>query len=281
MHAIFLLLVIIAFLQSIAAGKANFGVDDWSIEQVSVFLAEAGANVPPSTLAKVGLTGGADMQFLTDVTGEKLGLTPIDFGKAKSAIMSKLAEVNAKPVDFWEWRAANRRLFDSWIAPLTNEPRALLIWMRFVDSNEAIEHINDEIDEINIFIFWFYWLFAPHYPLWQVASKFSDSHTYVDGVASAIFGLAAIVEIISCIPLWHQNFKQKTIGTLMTKYITEAVTAFVAATVLYYILWHIMPLFLTDIWIFFNVYVIAPCVVLFSFYALYFAILAIDTNKRD
>jgi hypothetical protein len=49
--------------------------------------------------------------------------------------------VNTKPADFWEWRAVNRRLFDGWIQPLAASPRALLIWMRFFDSNEAIgEH---------------------------------------------------------------------------------------------------------------------------------------------
>ena len=58
------------------------------------------------------------------------------------------------------------------------------------------EHINDEIDETNIIVFLLQWFFVPSYPIYQVASKASDAHSYVDEMAMWVYGLQTFSEVL-------------------------------------------------------------------------------------
>ena len=66
----------------------------------------------------VGLSGTTLFAVAdTDLTG--LGLKPAELAAVRKCLAQVIHRANAKPVDFWEWRAVNRRLFDTWILPLS------------------------------------------------------------------------------------------------------------------------------------------------------------------
>jgi hypothetical protein len=116
----------------------NYGVDDWTAEDFRKHFKEhANIDVPASAIASAGLHGTT---FFTarGIDLSALRLQPADEAAAKQSLDQLVLRVNTKPVDFWEWRAANRQLLDNWIVPLALSPRALLIWMRYFCSEEAI-----------------------------------------------------------------------------------------------------------------------------------------------
>ena len=118
--------------------ESHFGVDDWTAEDISKHLkAETKIDVQTAAIAAVGLQGST-LFAIADVDLSGLGLKPAEEAVVRRSLVQLMHRVNTKPADFWEWRAANRRLFDNWIVPLALTPRSLLIWMRFFDSNEAI-----------------------------------------------------------------------------------------------------------------------------------------------
>jgi hypothetical protein len=88
---------------------------------------------------------------------------------------------------FWEWRsncAENSRISDTWIVPLINDPRSLLIWLRFFDSSSFLDLIDDEhVEKSSLPAFAFTWVFVPSYPIFRmVQNKISAFST------SSIFG---------------------------------------------------------------------------------------------
>ena len=118
-----------------------FGVDEWTASDFSKYLKDdANLQVSADLIEAFGLTGATLESALEDGTLDwsKLDLKVVQVEIARKSLQKLLHRMNAKPGDFWEWRTANRRLFDMWISPLSSSPRALLIWMRFYDSNEAI-----------------------------------------------------------------------------------------------------------------------------------------------
>ena len=118
-----------------------FGVDEWTASHFSKYLKDdANLEVSADLIEAFGLSGALLEVALEDgaLDWSKLGLNAVQVVVARKSLQKLMRRMNAKPVDFWEWRAANRRLFDMWISPLLSSPRALLIWMRYYDSNEAI-----------------------------------------------------------------------------------------------------------------------------------------------
>ena len=134
------------------------------------------------------------------------------------------------------------------------------------------EHINDEIDETNIFVFGLQWVFVPEYPLYQVASKASDAHSYMDEVAKFVYGTGTLVGVctwvmmlMSWIHLWTElsrDYEKKYPGRFTNetkKYFFEKIfdtirvtsiatillslCFFCYATLNYYVIWWIVPLF--------------------------------------
>ena len=122
----------------VGANESHFGVDDWKAADIAKHIkADVNIDVDTSAIEAVGLSGSTLFAVAdTDLTG--LGLKPAELAAVRKCLAQVIHLANVKPVDFWEWRAVNRRLFDTWVLPLGLNDRALLIWMRFFDSNEAI-----------------------------------------------------------------------------------------------------------------------------------------------
>jgi hypothetical protein len=122
----------------VSANESHFGVDDWKAADIAKHIkADVNIDVDTSAIEAVGLSGTTLFAVAdTDLSG--LGLKPAELAAVRKSLVQVMHRANVKPADFWEWRAVNRRLFDTWIVPLGMNTRALLIWMRFFDSNEAI-----------------------------------------------------------------------------------------------------------------------------------------------
>lgn len=138
-----------------------------------------------------------------------------------TAIKNELTKV---PVDFYEWRVMNIRLMNFWILPLSMSPRSLLIWARFVDADPSIELINDEIDEIPIYIFWVYWLISPSALLCKILHKF-NTHTFLDEMLDWVFHIRALYEIVQfifcCFNLYAVHLVVQVIALLNNSSKTE------------------------------------------------------------
>ena len=79
------------------------------------------------------------------------------------------------PDSYWKWRsssAENTRLSNTWIVPLMNDPRALLIWLRFFDSSSYLDGIDDEhVERTSLVEFALTWAFVPSYPVFRMVQK--------------------------------------------------------------------------------------------------------------
>ena len=130
----------------VSANESHFGVDDWAAADIAKHLkAELNIDVDASAIEAVGLSGMTLFAVAeTDLSG--LGLKPAELAAVRKCLSQVIHRANVKPADFWEWRAVNRRLFDTWVVPVSVHPQSLLIWMRFFDSNEAIGNIPSRVN---------------------------------------------------------------------------------------------------------------------------------------
>ena len=130
----------------VSANESHFGVDDWAAADIAKHLkAELNIDVDASAIEAVGLSGMTLFAVAeTDLSG--LGLKPAELAAVRKCLSQVIHRANVKPADFWEWRAVNRRLFDTWVVPVSVHPQSLLIWMRFFDSNEAIGNIQSRVN---------------------------------------------------------------------------------------------------------------------------------------
>jgi hypothetical protein len=130
----------------VSANESHFGVDDWAAADIGKHLkAELNIDVDASAIEAVGLSGMTLFAVAeTDLSG--LGLKPAELAAVRKCLSQVIHRANVKPADFWEWRAVNRRLFDTWVVPVSVHPQFLLIWMRFFDSNEAIGNIQSRVN---------------------------------------------------------------------------------------------------------------------------------------
>ena len=134
----FAFVLIACAINPVHCNASHFGVDDWTAADVAKHLKnDVNIHVPAAAIAAIGLQGST-LHSIADVDLSGLGLQTAEVAAIRQSLVHVLHRANAKPADFWEWRAVNRRLFDGWILPLAGCPHALLIWMRFFDSNEAI-----------------------------------------------------------------------------------------------------------------------------------------------
>jgi hypothetical protein len=129
----------------VSANESHFGVDDWKAADIAKHIkSDVDIDVDASAIEAVGLSGSTLFAVAdTDLSG--LGLKPAELAAVRKCLAQVMHRANANPVDFWEWRAVNRRLFDTWVLPLGLDHRALLIWMRFFDSNEAIGNTESHV----------------------------------------------------------------------------------------------------------------------------------------
>ena len=155
---------------SVTSSSTFFGVDDWTNKEVGEFLSSSNVIFSSAALIDLNLHGNG-LLLLTSEQMSTLKISPQDYSRVLALIEKKRLSIDKNPLDFWEWRTANLRLCDMWLAPLSSSPRALLIWARFFDNNHQIELHNDEIDEISLTSFWATWLIAPSYPLYKISKK--------------------------------------------------------------------------------------------------------------
>jgi hypothetical protein len=153
------------------------------------------------------------------------------------------------------------------------------------------EHINDEIDETNIFVFCLQWLFVPEYLLYQVVSKASDAHSYIDEVAKFVYGVGTLVGVCTWVMMlltWmryftslREDYKKKHPESdgrftkkfffeqifqsiLLTIQLTSLSTIFLSlsffgyAVLNYYVIWWIVPLFFNTFVFYFHIFMFIP-----------------------
>jgi hypothetical protein len=124
-------------LSLVVCSKHHYGVDDWTAEDFGKhFREDAGVDLPTSAILAAGIDGSSFFA-ISDIDLAPLRLQPSQQDAVRQSLDKLFVRVNTKPVDFWEWRAANRRLADNWIVPLAISPRALLIWARFFDRSDS------------------------------------------------------------------------------------------------------------------------------------------------
>jgi hypothetical protein len=123
------------------------------------------------------------------------------------------------------------------------------------------EHINDEIDETNLFVFALEWLFVPSLPVFQVLYKSSDAHSYIDDVALFITGIDILVYVAKMYFLLTDTsgrFIQNFARDFIMRPFLGAGLAFAIAVLNYYVLWWIVPNFLSSFVFYMFVYVFVP-----------------------
>lgn len=111
---------------------------------------------------------------------QKLPVADIAAADALSAVNGKdnLTAAVCAPTStdtIWSWRSKcveNSRMSDAWIVPLINDPRSLLIWLRFFDGSSFLDQIDDEfVEKSSLLEFAFTWAFVPSYPIFRTVQK--------------------------------------------------------------------------------------------------------------
>jgi len=106
------------------------GVDEWLEHDVLDFL--SARNVSDTILHAMQSLGlnGHSLMLLDNQTFHNIGIAASELQHLLAEIETLRLTVQAAPLDFWEWRAVNLRLFDMWLMPLSLDPRTLLAWAR-------------------------------------------------------------------------------------------------------------------------------------------------------
>ena len=165
-------------------------VSEWDHAQVSVFVqARTGIRVDPLRLQEAGITG----YHLLDnrVSAQQLGFLGVTSPREQSRIVDAIAqldrEISTNATSLLDWRAANQRLTDYWILPLSMAPRAFLLWVRFFDAADelhATAGIDDSLASSPLPNFVAAFVFAPHLPRAEAATRPSarmvDDHASTD-----------------------------------------------------------------------------------------------------
>ena len=125
---------------------------------------------------------GIEPRFVLELSDTDLTQMNVDdSGKAlyHTKAEETLNSIREKPIDVFEWRAANRRLCDFWVIPMFLNPTFGLLWSRFFDNDKIIEMHDNEVDQITSWSFWLSWFLCPSRPFYVVSFKFM-SDTVVD-----------------------------------------------------------------------------------------------------
>jgi len=245
------------------ATPENFGIDDWTCSDVSQFLKLSGVDISEELLLQHKVDGVKLMQMDT-ATLTSLGLSAAEFVSVTKSINEKVTAVSQNPVDLWEYRALNLRMHDYWLLPMTSSSRLVLLYSRYFDSGHIIDKIDHEIDELSTFKFWSLWIFSPSYPLYQVAQKFNDKHSWLDDMVEYILLMQSIFEPVGMLGLLltgsdgvlkiFSNGIGQMIGTLIYMYFG------------YYCVWWFIPRVVLNILFAMQVYIIWPGLVLILFF---------------
>jgi hypothetical protein len=218
------------------------------------------------------------------------GLDAKQYEKYKKAAILKWEKAQKNPADFFEWRVLHRRIADYWMPTMLANPSLGLIWARFFEHSEVLESHNNEIDEISLGEFALTWLFVPSRPFYLIAKKLASPSTYVDEVIvwycflnmwNEIIG--SIITVLSILFSYiDPNFcrtqdvsiqfflgtqfglgQLPTIQSYLTKRFQNMIGAFLLALINYYVVWFIIPNFLSDFFFLALIYVILPLALIY------------------
>ena len=141
-------------------------------------------------------------------------------------------QITKNPGDFFEWRTANLRLFDTWIMPLSiGAPRSLALWARYVQAGDdsgseetAQEKVDDVVDSSSVVKFWSVVTLVPSYHLWEIVADFNVEAdgfmtNYCDTMLSLVFGLKGIFELLLFVAVVVIGFGAGRIMQTITAYI--------------------------------------------------------------
>ena len=198
-------------------------------------------------------------------------LTNIHMSQGKYAVKAaeEIKKLKANVVDPFQWRALNRRTCDFWLIPVITNPRAGLLWARFYDTDEHLDDVNAEIDEISLAEFIFNWVVAPSYPFYQIAEKW-NSHTYIDEaiswylLATTISQICLFCSLVRALIFGSQMKKVVATGMIAFE-IVNIILTFLFAVFWYYIGYWFIPFWFDDIWFNLQIYAILPIVSFFGF----------------
>jgi hypothetical protein len=173
---------------------------------------------------------------------------------------------------FCEWRsisADNTRISDSWIVPLVNDPRSLLIWLRFFDKSSFLDRIDDDVEKSSIIEFAFTCAFVPSYPLFRMVQKqtaFSFSSLFGCDSFQSHVGFFLFLRFLCegwsfiTLILWCRGtYQTPGFGTIWFMSIAKHILGTTAvAAVMYYCMWHVMPSFIMSSVSYIFIYIIWP-----------------------
>jgi len=148
--------------------------------------------------------------------------------------------------------------------------------MRFYDTNEAIEHINDEIDEIPLFEFWAKWLFCPHFPLHSLTSKFVDPNTSIDNILYLTTALGCVLDVLIMLGVF---FGVQKISTFAQGAFASALGIFVCAAINHYVLWYVTPDWFLDFGLYLYVYILLPLLIVGNFFLIVGSVVVAAKNE--
>ena len=198
------------------------------------------------------------------------GLDAKQYEKYKKAAILKWEKAQKNPADFFEWRVTHRRIADYWMPVMLACPSLGLIWARFFEHSEVLENHNNEIDEISLGEFALTWLLVPSRPFYLIAKKLASPSTYVDEVIVWYCFLSMCCEVIgSIIAVLYGLFCDISIFPIYFAARFKFVFGgFVGALFQYYVVWFIIPNFLSDFFFLALIYVMLPLVALLGAFVL-------------
>lgn len=257
-------IVLLSVAQITQASTSNYGVDDWDSAKIATFFSDQSGHavtteaVAAAGIAPVDLFDG----MVTSAILTKLGMTDITAQDKLFKALAKLdLQITKNPGDFFEWRTANLRLFDTWIMPLSmGAPRSLALWARYIQAGDdsgseetAQEKVDDVVDSSSVVKFWSVVTFVPSYHLWEIVADFNVEAdgfmtNYCDTLLSLVFGLKGIFELLLFVAVVVAGFGNGGIGIMQT------ITAYIVLTTVfeltfltltffgYYIGWYLIPM---------------------------------------
>jgi hypothetical protein len=197
--AVILILLNVQYLVAIS-DTTIFGVDDWSSQDLSEFFKTCGVIVSVETIESTGLTpsdlfdGG-----LTPVALDVLGVPE----KKRDKVLAEAAKlddrITAEPSDIFEWRITNRKMF-YWLQDMTQScPRITLLWLRYAhnDKADALDTIDDLVDEISETEFWFWWVFSPYTFFVKAADSLVMEKSWADEFIKTYFYTLSFLGLFS------------------------------------------------------------------------------------
>jgi hypothetical protein len=223
--------------------------------------------------SKVGLTDGVQTPTATPLPPSP----PRQHHEHTLQLVNTSASVSN---NFWNWRISsveNTRLCDSWIVPLTNDPRSLLIWLRYFDHSSFLDRIDHHVDQLNVVEFAFKCAFVPSYPLLRMVQEEISAFSYsspsgIRHLAVFFLFLRVLCEGFSSITLllWFTGtYKTPRFGAIWSRSIAKHMLGTASAAVIfYYSVWNVMPSFIITTISYIFIYFIWPLGSLLLVYSL-------------